>query len=146
MNSIEMSDVDGDALTFISHEDRTWITCTSGADEVTVGPFSTRLLRGAISPQLEGMDQVAATLVTNAPAPDLPGADARERAWAAFTRQAETGSLREALDSALATALTADEPPQSSSELAQELRHAEIAITDPDALARHLLALGYRKM
>ena len=39
MNTFELSDVDGDALTIISQDNSTWITCTSGAEEVTVGPF-----------------------------------------------------------------------------------------------------------
>lgn len=49
MNSIEMTDRDGDALTVISQSDRTWITCTSGAEEVTVGPFPTPQLRTVLA-------------------------------------------------------------------------------------------------
>lgn len=48
MNSIEMSDIDGDALTITSRGSRAWISCTSGLDEVTVGPFPTRVLRRAV--------------------------------------------------------------------------------------------------
>lgn len=44
MNSIEMTDVDGDALTVIMRDGDAWITCSSGTEEVTVGPFPTRLL------------------------------------------------------------------------------------------------------
>ena len=46
MNSMELTDLDGDALTIITHGDDTWITCTSGPEEVTVGPIpSTQLHR-----------------------------------------------------------------------------------------------------
>lgn len=59
MNSIELTDVDGDALTLITREDGLWVTCTSGPEEVTVGPFPTELLRGVIS---KGLDDPAAAL------------------------------------------------------------------------------------
>lgn len=45
MNTFELSDVDGDALTIISQDNSTWITCTSGAEEVTVGPFPRHLVQ-----------------------------------------------------------------------------------------------------
>lgn len=35
----ELTDPDGDALTITSDAAGTWITCTSGGEEVTVGPF-----------------------------------------------------------------------------------------------------------
>lgn len=35
----ELTDRDGDALTITTSAEGTWITCTSGRDEVTVGPF-----------------------------------------------------------------------------------------------------------
>lgn len=41
MNYIEMSDIDGDAVTITTRGDFSWITCTSGRDEVTVGPVLT---------------------------------------------------------------------------------------------------------
>ena len=88
MNSIEMTDVDGDALTIITQGDAAWITSTSGRDEVTVGPFPVRLVMNALAP-------------------------------AARTSAAE--------------------------ELAQDLRQASITNESADALADHLLALGYQK-
>lgn len=153
MNSIEMSDGDGDALTVISRDHRTWITCTSGADEVTVGPFSTRSLRGALLPAIAEGGQVTATVISRSAAPqpvsELPAA-ARDRAWAAFTRQAETSSLREALDGALETALSEVAQPDAAdaakrSELARALQQVSITIEDAGALADHLVSLGYRK-
>lgn len=41
MNSIELTDIDGDAVTIINRGDFSGITCTSGRDEVTVGPVLT---------------------------------------------------------------------------------------------------------
>lgn len=46
--SSELSDPDGDALTITSLHAGTWITCTSGGDEVTVGPFPMEALRAAL--------------------------------------------------------------------------------------------------
>jgi len=48
MSTIELSDRDGDAFTLSIHGGSAWITCTSGRDEVTVGPFSPRLLRSVL--------------------------------------------------------------------------------------------------
>lgn len=39
MRSHEHTDPDGDALTISTHNGQTWITCTSGRDEVTIGPL-----------------------------------------------------------------------------------------------------------
>ena len=50
MNVFELTDPDGDALTITSGGAGTWITCSSGDEEVTVGPFST----GALSAILPG--------------------------------------------------------------------------------------------
>ncbi|MGP5007792.1 hypothetical protein ACTXJK_12915 [Brachybacterium tyrofermentans] len=41
MESIEISDRDGDALTLTTDADGVWITCTHGEHEVTVGPLIT---------------------------------------------------------------------------------------------------------
>lgn len=41
MSCIEMTDIDGDAVTITTRGDFSWITCTSGRDEVTVGPLLT---------------------------------------------------------------------------------------------------------
>lgn len=49
MTTIELSDVDGDALTIISRDDSTWVTCTSGAEEVTVGPFPRHLVQKVLT-------------------------------------------------------------------------------------------------
>ena len=72
MNSFEMTDIDGDALTFITRDGSTWITCTSGADEVTVGPFPSRLLRGALMSEPGANGQFTTTIIgTPVPAHDL---------------------------------------------------------------------------
>lgn len=48
MNFLELTDPDGDALTITSDSAGTWVTCTSGGEEVTVGPFSAGELRAAL--------------------------------------------------------------------------------------------------
>ncbi|AXK46224.1 hypothetical protein [Brachybacterium saurashtrense] len=170
MNDIEMTDVDGDALTLISRDHRTWITCTSGTDEVTVGPFPSRLLRTALLRPAGDGGSASTTLIshpsptpatealagqateaqgradaTGAPdveadAPASPG----ERAWAEFQRLAETAPLREAVAGAADAALAAPAL-REARDLAEELRTAAIDPSDPDALAALLLSLGYRR-
>lgn len=72
MNSIEMTDLDGDALTLITRDGNAWITCTSGADEVTVGPFPLRMLRRALQSEPQGEEQFTTTFIgTSAPVSDL---------------------------------------------------------------------------
>ncbi|MGO3211556.1 MAG: hypothetical protein ACTIJK_17375 [Brachybacterium sp.] len=72
MNSFEMTDLDSDALTFITRDGSTWITCTSGADEVTVGPFPSRLLRGALTSEPGANGQFTTTIIgSSGPALDL---------------------------------------------------------------------------
>lgn len=153
MNSIEMSDGDGDALTVISRDHHTWITCTSGSDEVTVGPFPTRLLRRALLPAIAEDGQVTAALIGRAVAPrpvtELP-TGALDLAWEEFTRLAETAPLRQALDAALEAALSgaaqpAAVPSTERSELARALEQVSITVENADALADHLVSLGYRK-
>lgn len=170
MNSIEMTDVDGDALTIITRGSAAWITSTSGRDEVTVGPFPTGLVKSAIlqgatlqeaftqGATASGADDSAsserpttATLIASAaeqaPAPAAPTAtaDARERAWAAFRHASESLPLRDALDAALDAALVPATRPSAAEELAQDLRQVSITAESADALADHLLTLGYRK-
>ncbi|MGP9539372.1 hypothetical protein ACT3SP_15290 [Brachybacterium sp. AOP43-C2-M15] len=155
MNNIEMTDVDGDALTIISREGSTWITCTSGRDEVTVGPFPTRLVDGVLERglgRMGGLDQeggITASLmgkpVPSAASAEAPDDDARDRAWEAFVRGSETGSVRDALDSAIAAAASAPPRPTRTAELAAELRRVAVTVEDADDLAAHLVTLGYRK-
>ena len=170
MNDIEMTDVDGDALTLISRDHRTWITCTSGADEVTVGPFPSRLLRTALlrptgdgagasttvishpspTPAAQAADETASGAQGRADAAGPHGAETADtaspddRAWAEFQRLAETAPLREAVAGAADAALAAPAP-REARHLAEELRTAAIDPSDPDALAVLLLSLGYRR-
>lgn len=65
MDSFEMTDIDGDALTFITRDGSTWITCTSGADEVTVGPFPAHLLRRALASQAQQNEQFTTTFLSS---------------------------------------------------------------------------------
>lgn len=65
MNSFEMTDVDGDALTVITRDGNAWITCTSGADEVTVGPLPLRMLRRVLQSEPLGLDQPATTFLSS---------------------------------------------------------------------------------
>lgn len=173
MNSIEMTDVDGDALTIITRGSAAWITSTSGRDEVTVGPFPTGLVKSAIlqgatlqeaftqGATASGADDSAsserpttATLIASAaeqaPAPAAPTAtaDARERAWAAFRHASESLPLRDALDAALDAAFDAALPaarPSAAEALERDLCQVSITAESADALADHLLTLGYRK-
>lgn len=48
MDAAELTDPDGDALTITSDSAGTWITCSSGDDEVTVGPFPIGELRATL--------------------------------------------------------------------------------------------------
>lgn len=54
MKSMELTDFDGDALTIITRGDFTWLTCTSGRDEVTVGPLPTVTVHHAFSTRGDG--------------------------------------------------------------------------------------------
>lgn len=49
MTALELSDPDGDALTLTTDTDGIWITCTTGAAEVTVGPFLVASLLSALT-------------------------------------------------------------------------------------------------
>lgn len=49
MNFAELTDPDGDALTITSDSAGTWITCSSGGEEVTVGPFPTDELSATLA-------------------------------------------------------------------------------------------------
>ena len=49
VNPAELTDPDGDALTITSDSSGTWITCSSGDEEVTVGPFLADALSAALS-------------------------------------------------------------------------------------------------
>ena len=148
MNSIEMSDVDGDALTIIRNGNRAWITCTSGRDEVTVGPFPAHLLRRTV---LSGSDADGGSAVMIGRPEQQPVAEvplgARERAWAAFARHAESVPLREAVDLALEAAAEAVAADHSGTTERGELARAlgQISHEDAGAVADHLLSLGYRK-
>ena len=48
MSNIELTDGDGDALTIYIRGESTWVTCTSGPEEVTVGPFPTHVVRSFV--------------------------------------------------------------------------------------------------
>jgi hypothetical protein len=63
MNTFELSDVDGDALTIISQDNSTWITCTSGAEEVTVGPFPRHLVQKVLTQGLTNERGTVASLM-----------------------------------------------------------------------------------
>jgi hypothetical protein len=59
MNFTELTDPDGDALTITSDSAGTWITCSSGIDEVTVGPFPTDALSTTLAQGHLSMSQPA---------------------------------------------------------------------------------------
>ncbi|MGP5640782.1 hypothetical protein ACTXPS_15220 [Brachybacterium tyrofermentans] len=49
MNSHELTDRDGDALTVTTHNGQAWITCTSGPVEVTIGPLPVATMGAAFA-------------------------------------------------------------------------------------------------
>lgn len=139
MNSIEMTDVDGDALSFISRDASTWVTCTSSADEVTVGPFPTRLVRRAFQHGDDTSDTLRGTVIGRS----NHAANSRDRAWETFLRMSRTSSMRHALDGALDVVLASGTRNEQIADLAEELR--QVTVTDSAALAEHLISLGYRR-
>lgn len=143
MSTIELTDVDGDALSVISRGDSTWITCTSGSDEVTVGPFPTHLVRSILGRGLALDDGTVAALVkggsrwggsrppgAGTPADEVP---APPRAHGAAAEGSE------------ATACGPWPRPSAATALSEELRSAEFPVEDVDLLAAHLISLGYRR-
>ncbi|MGP4916210.1 hypothetical protein ACTXJ9_10965 [Brachybacterium tyrofermentans] len=56
MKTTELTDIDGDALTITQRLDGTWITCTKGAEEVTIGPIPTDAIRHAFEQPMGGDD------------------------------------------------------------------------------------------
>lgn len=82
MDSFEMTDIDGDALTFITRDGSTWITCTSGADEVTVGPFPAHLLRRALASEVQQNEQFTTTFLSSS-APSSGAGDTTQEVPAA---------------------------------------------------------------
>ena len=66
MKTTELTDIDGDALTITQRLDATWITCTKGNEEVTIGPVPTDAIRHAFQEPMGGDDMdggVTAALV-----------------------------------------------------------------------------------
>lgn len=55
VHAVEATDLDGDALTVTRDAQGVWVTCTSGADEVTVGPFPA----GAIDTALRALAEAS---------------------------------------------------------------------------------------
>lgn len=92
MNSFEMTDIDGDALTFIVRDGSTWITCTSGADEVTVGPFPSHLLRRALASEPQPNGQFTTTFLGSS----APSRETREPQEAAPGRHEAASELQDA--------------------------------------------------
>ena len=54
----ELSDPDGDGLTFTALADGAWVTCTTDGGEVTVGPFPVDVLTAALA-QVDGGSSAA---------------------------------------------------------------------------------------
>ena len=152
MSNIELTDVDGDALTIYIRDESTWITCTSGTEEVTVGPFPTQVVRSVVDRGFEVEGGTLSALVRRTPGGTMRlTEEMRERAWEAFSLESgvqggeEEAAAREALDRALEAALASPARPPAAEALADELRRAAITIADVDRLADHLVAHGYRK-
>lgn len=110
MNSIELTDVEGDALSIITRGDVAWVTCTSGQQEVTVGPFPTRLVHTMFRRGVSDDDSTWSVLLgptgqSDRAAGDLSGR-VRDEAWETFVEKSAQATVREALDSALDVALS----------------------------------------
>lgn len=108
MSNIELTDVDGDALTIYIRDESTWITCTSGTEEVTVGPFPTQVVRSVVDRGFEVEGGTLSALVRRTPGGTVRlTEEMRERAWEAFSLESgvqggeEEAAAREALDRAL---------------------------------------------
>lgn len=142
MSTIELTDVDGDALSVISRGDSTWITCTSGSDEVTVGPFPTHLVRSILGRGLALEDGTVAALVKRGPrdgsCPPGAGGPADEVPAPSPTHRTTTETPEDA-------DRTPWSRPSAATTLSEELRGAEFPIEDVDLLAAHLISLGYRR-
>lgn len=75
MDSSELTDRDGDALTITMDDGGAWITCTSGDREVTVGPFLTAVLGSVLTQGKNSRaESPSATRATRGPV--TPGAPA----------------------------------------------------------------------
>ncbi|HEX7350553.1 hypothetical protein [Brachybacterium sp.] len=48
VHAVEATDPDGDALTVTMDAQGVWVTCTSGDDEVTLGPFPATAMEEAL--------------------------------------------------------------------------------------------------
>lgn len=151
MSNIELTDVDGDALTIYIRDESTWITCTSGAEEVTVGPFPTHVVRSVVDRGFEVEGGTLSALVRRTSQAGTRLTDEmRERAWEVFARESglpgeADPAAREALDRALEAALAPPVRTSAAEALVGDLRRAAVTITDVEGLADHLVASGYRK-
>lgn len=94
MDSFEMTDIDGDALTFITRDGSTWITCTSGADEVTVGPFPSHLLRRALASEAQQNEQFTTTFLSSSAPPSGAGDTTQEVAAAPVGAPGQVGAAQ----------------------------------------------------
>lgn len=138
MNSIELTDAEGDAFAIITRGDSTWITCTSGHDEVTVGPFPTRLVRKMFLRGIEEADSTMSVLVDRAPSPsaqstpvnDELDAQIRDRAWETFVNLSASAPVRDALDGALDIASLARS--RAAVRLVPGLTHTSVAMEDAE--------------
>lgn len=151
MSNIELTDVDGDALTIYIRDESTWITCTSGTEEVTVGPFPTHVVRSVVDRGFEVEGGTLSALVRRTSQAGTRLTDQmRERAWEVFARESglpgeADPAAREALDRALEAALAPPVRTPAAEALVGDLRRAAVTITDVEGLADHLVASGYRK-
>lgn len=94
---VELSDTAHDAITITTRRDSTWITCTSGPDEVTVGPVPTQDITNALP---------AKHTPPRSPAPTAPSTELLETALAAALADAQ--KCRRGRDEATARAEKAE--------------------------------------
>ncbi|MGO2819461.1 MAG: hypothetical protein ACTIA5_01580 [Brachybacterium tyrofermentans] len=96
MKTTELTDIDGDALTITQRLDGTWITCTKGAEEVTIGPVPTDAVRHAFETPMGGDDMdggvTAAAIEAEVVSPERARSLVQERDEA--RRRAETAERK----------------------------------------------------
>ncbi|MGO2360476.1 MAG: hypothetical protein ACTH6N_05030, partial [Brachybacterium tyrofermentans] len=101
MKTIELTDIDGDALTISQRLDATWITCTKGAEEVTVGPVPTDAVRHAFQEPMGDGDADGGVTAAAFEAEVVSPGRARSLVQ-------ERGELAEALDTTMGRAIAAE--------------------------------------
>lgn len=128
----ELSDLESDAITVTTKRDLTWITCTSGADEVTVGPIPTRQISAALPAHPAG------PAPDRGPAPAAPSPALLESALAAALK-AEKRTIAER-DAAVTRAEKAEQERDEAEDALRESEEVVRAFRRAKQLGHHTAA------